>query len=41
MRGKKDYVQRLVNAFIKDKRVVANYGGCYLGIADSVCIHVA
>lgn len=36
MRGKKEFVQRLINAFIRDKRVVANYGGCYLGIADNI-----
>lgn len=36
MRGKKEYVRRLKNAFVKDKRVVANYGGRYLGMAEDV-----
>lgn len=38
MRGKKEYVRRLKNAFVKDKRVVANYGGRYLGMSEDVSI---
>ena len=36
VRGKKEYVQRLKNAFTIEKRVVQNYGGSYVGLADDV-----
>lgn len=36
MRGKKEFVQRLKNAFVRDKRVVANYGGEYLGMSEDI-----
>ncbi|XP_053401932.1 uncharacterized protein LOC123548844 [Mercenaria mercenaria] len=36
VRGKQEYVQRLKNAFVVEKRVVENYGGVYLGIAENL-----
>ncbi|KAL4235078.1 hypothetical protein ACF0H5_006716 [Mactra antiquata] len=36
MRGKKELIQRLKNAFIRDKRVVENYGGRYIGLAENL-----
>lgn len=39
MRGKKEFVQRLKNAFVRDKRVVANYGGIYLGMSEDIKIY--
>lgn len=37
IRGNKEYVLRLKNAFVKDKRVVEVYGGKYVGMSDSIC----
>lgn len=36
MRCKKEFAQRLKNAFIRDKRVVANTGGRYIGISEDI-----
>lgn len=36
LRGRKEYVLKLTNAFTKEKRIVANYGGTYVGISDDI-----
>ena len=38
LRGKKEYMLKLTNAFTKEKRIVANYGGTYVGMSDDVRI---
>lgn len=36
LRGNKEYMLRLSNAFMKEKRIVANYGGSYVGMSDDI-----
>lgn len=36
LRGKKEYVLKLKNAFIKDRRVLERYGGVYVGMSDDI-----
>ena len=36
LRCNKEYMLKLSNAFMKEKRIVANYGGSYVGMSDDV-----
>jgi hypothetical protein len=36
IRANKEYLQRLKNAFVKDKRVIENFGGTIVGVAEDV-----
>lgn len=36
IRANKEYLQRLKNAFVKDKRVIENFGGTIVGVAEDI-----